>query len=563
MKRTSLLFLVISALAGCDAGDTTQGKITAPPPAAGEVAELISGCTSCHGADGVQSEPEVPFIAGLSEQYLAAAMHSYVVGDRQYEPMRLAIVELEPEQRQDLARYYAKLQTPWQGGVSAQVAAPHRVDPQLARAGKALARPCMGCHGDDGNSVKAGVPSLAGLEPAYFMPALKAYLTGERHGAQIMKNFKHSLRDSDIRKLAAYFAEQKRRRSALPSEVKAQPKRAKMNQCIGCHGEGGNSTHPEMPTLAGQNADYLLKAMTHYRDSERKNPLMIAAMRGFKDSEIRNLAVYFASREPRAPGGVTAQGGFDPMADGTQLAASCNGCHGPQGNSEIAGIPRLAGLQDEYLRTALRAYRDGTRQHANMTMLTRHLSDTDIEKIALYYASQAVSEKQRRGKGNAEAGQAVVEGCTSCHGAEGNSEQAAVPSLAGQDAAYLEAALLAYQGEGRPHEDMRGVVAELDNKALRNVAAYFARQSAKPAPAPRMMEAPEVLAEKCTRCHGKDGREPVAPDKPRIAGQRQDYLLKALQAYHRGERIHSTMQAMSGVLSLVEMEAIAAYYAAK
>ena len=419
----------------------------------------------------------------------------------------------------------------------------------------------------DGNSVKAGVPSLAGLQPAYFVPALKYYLSGVRRGAAIMKNFKLALDDKDIRNLAAYYSVQQRVKSPLEDRLlKTTPSAELVPRCEGCHGVNGNSTHPAMPSLAGQNASYLIKAMQTYRNGERPNDVMVAVAKGLSDKAIAQNATYFATQTPlKIQSGKLKAGAqiFKPLEDGAQLAASCNACHGKGGNNPSPGAARLAGLSSTYLQMAILAYRDSGRKHAEMQMLTEYLSDTDIEKISLYYASQnPVVANTTLKNANAKEGLRISGPCANCHHKTGNSVKPKVPSIAGQSADYLAAALMAYkEGGSRDNGDMVNAVKELDDSALRNLALYYSELNPV-ATEPRNLEKPEELAKKCNRCHGDDGSSPD-PEKPRIAGQRHSYIVSSLLAYKNGDRVNSMMQAMTKELWLVEIEAIATYYASK
>ncbi len=565
LSSSSILSLLgtaalLASLSACDSGTPPVPKNPVPERPASEKITLVSGCNSCHGEDGVGNNPDVPFIAGQHADYLERALREYLIGDRKHELMRAAVFDLDVAQRHQLARHYAGLNSPWKKTAPQPTSGKNAEQTRDIRAGKALSRPCAGCHGKDGNSIKEGVPSLAGLQAEYFIPALKSYLQGTRQGAAIMKNFKLSLSERDIRQLAAYFAVQKRQRSPLGKRLKASEASDKLaHRCLGCHGKDGNSTHPAIPSLAGQNAAYLIKAMQAYRDNKRQNKLMTDMAHGLSDKAIRRNAIYFATRTPMnlamQPSSRTDKATFDPLGDGAQLAASCNGCHGDKGNSTTRDVPRLAGLAQAYLQHAIGAYREGRRQHAMMQMLTRYLSDTDIEKLALYYASQTPATKT----GKAPVETKLTESCAGCHGEDGNSATPTTPSLAGQQADYIIAALQAYKKGARENEDMQGAAAELDRKAMRILADHYSRLEPKQA-AVRMFETPQSLAQKCDRCHGKNGGEPD-PDKPRIAGQRRAYLVKALQAFKNKERLNPTMYKMVGHLSRVEIEAIASHYA--
>lgn len=73
--------------------------------------------------------------------------------------------------------------------------------------------------------------------------------------------------------------------------------RAKSTVCAGCHGADGNSPSPAFPKLAGQNDDYLEKALRDYRSKVRVNALMNGQAANLSDQDIADLAAYFASQK--------------------------------------------------------------------------------------------------------------------------------------------------------------------------------------------------------------------------------------------------------------------------
>ena len=75
-------------------------------------------------------------------------------------------------------------------------------------------------------------------------------------------------------------------------------------------------------------------------------------------------------------------------AQGENKSAICHACHGADGKSTQPIYPNLGGQQQNYLTKALQDFRDGTRQDPVMDGFTANLSDTDIENIASWYASQ-------------------------------------------------------------------------------------------------------------------------------------------------------------------------------
>jgi cytochrome c553 len=106
---------------------------------------------------------------------------------------------------------------------------------------------------------------------------------------------------------------------------------------------------------------------------------------------------------------------------------------------------------------------------------------------------------------------------------------------------------------------MKGMTASLDNNAMKNLAAYYAAQEPK-APNVRKPLTTEEWTQRCDRCHGVNGNS-TDPRLPMLAGQRADYLLKALQGYRARTRKSSEMAAMSDGLSEDDLDNLAAHYA--
>ena len=67
--------------------------------------------------------------------------------------------------------------------------------------------------------------------------------------------------------------------------------------CAACHGADGNSTDPNFPLLAGQHADYLVKALEDYKSGARKNAIMAGFAAGLSRKDREDLAAYFASQK--------------------------------------------------------------------------------------------------------------------------------------------------------------------------------------------------------------------------------------------------------------------------
>jgi hypothetical protein len=65
----------------------------------------------------------------------------------------------------------------------------------------------------------------------------------------------------------------------------------------------------------------------------------------------------------------------------------------------------------------------------------------------------------------------------------------------------------------------------------------------------------------CAACHGADGNSPIDPSYPRLAGQHEDYLRRALLDYYSDARKHAIMGAQAKALSKQEIADLATYYA--
>jgi cytochrome c553 len=84
--------------------------------------------------------------------------------------------------------------------------------------------------------------------------------------------------------------------AALAADVAAG--RTKAVQCQACHGLDGISKLPEAPNLAGQNEDYLVKALNDFKTGARKNEMMSTVVKPLSDADIANLAAYYHSLHP-------------------------------------------------------------------------------------------------------------------------------------------------------------------------------------------------------------------------------------------------------------------------
>ena len=158
--------------------------------------------------------------------------------------------------------------------------------------------------------------------------------------------------------------------------------------------------------------------------------------------------------------------------------------------------------------------------------------------------------------------------CAPCHGENGISRMENVPSLAGQPDRFIQWQLVFFRSGTRKNEQMQGIVEQLDNNDIRDLGAYFASLTPPKATMPddnadlSTKGAQAAVGRRCANCHTDSfaGKDAVA----RIAGQREEYLLKALHDYKSGARSGGGMAAMADVaypLSEEEITALAHYLA--
>ena len=93
-------------------------------------------------------------------------------------------------------------------------------------------------------------------------------------------------------------------------------------------------------------------------------------------------------------GSLAASGAVLADAEAGKATASgvCASCHGPKGISAADTFPNLAGQKKAYLVSALKAYRDKTRNNPVMSGMAASLTDQQIDDLAAYYASLKASE---------------------------------------------------------------------------------------------------------------------------------------------------------------------------
>ena len=329
--------------------------------------------------------------------------------------------------------------------------------------------------------------------------------------------------------------------------------------CAGCHDLSGRGAAPGIPHLAAQVETYLIDSLRAYREGKRFHAALQDMTAHMSAAELRDVVAYYASLAPvEDTTDVQArETTLSPYEQGKVAAAACDACHGPNGNSEIPGIPSLAGQQPLYFVAAVRAYLTGSRNLSTMEPTLRGLSNIDMENMAAYYASQAPAKRDAPAVGDAKAGEPLSAQCGGCHGAHGVSHDASTPSLAGQDAQYLISATKAYRDHTRHHDVM---LADSSDEEIANIAAFYAVQESRAAENGRTTA--QELIDKCDRCHGGD-IDNAAIMIPKISGQDREYLARAMRAYRDDRRESSMMHKMTLPYSDTIIETVSSIYSGR
>ena len=176
-------------------------------------------------------------------------------------------------------------------------------------------------------------------------------------------------------------------------------------------------------------------------------------------------------------------------------------------------------------------------------------------------------------QGNPEAGKSIAtQVCSTCHGGDGNSIQAAFPRLAGQKENYLYNQLLNFATGARQNELMAGIVSGLSDRNKQDVAAYFSRQARNPDPVlPNvrisqigqrlfMQGDPARQIPACANCHVEGAPMARRANPPLLNGLQAEYIETQLYALKNGTRTQAMMMPMiASRLTDGDIKAVAVY----
>jgi len=181
--------------------------------------------------------------------------------------------------------------------------------------------------------------------------------------------------------------------------------------CDGCHGPGGHSAGPLLPSLAGQEPAYFVATMKRFRTGELPSTVMGPLAKGLSDADLQSMASYYARQTP-----VPQNAELDAVrvklgstvffkhckqchVDGSiwrlyhqyrAYEANCNkSCHvGYGADRDGVAVPNIGGQWVEYLRQELQAFKAGARPMSERKAeAIKALSADELAAAAAFYAN--------------------------------------------------------------------------------------------------------------------------------------------------------------------------------
>ncbi len=170
----------------------------------------------------------------------------------------------------------------------------------------------------------------------------------------------------------------------------------KLQLCAACHGDDGNSTNPQIPSIAGQPKLFTETQLVLFREELRKSEQMLPVVKGMKDAEIVKLAEHFSKLPAKGMESGPADKALTQRGSQKAIELRCGICH----LSDFRGqnqIPRLAGQRETYLAGEMRAYRDGKRSGGDTIMAAAlyGVSDADISALAHFLSRSSAPARAR------------------------------------------------------------------------------------------------------------------------------------------------------------------------
>ena len=173
----------------------------------------------------------------------------------------------------------------------------------------------------------------------------------------------------------------------------------KAAMCIGCHGiPAYQASFPEIykvPMIAGQNAKYIVSALTAYKKGDRKHPTMRAIATSLTDQDMADLSAFYETENKAGDGTAAAPAqAAAPAIDALLKKGNCVACHGDNFSKPIdPAYPKLGGQHADYLYYALKAYQTDKnpqvgRNNPIMAGMSRLFTHSELKELSNYLSTQ-------------------------------------------------------------------------------------------------------------------------------------------------------------------------------
>ncbi|MBS0431080.1 MAG: cytochrome c4 [Proteobacteria bacterium] len=163
-------------------------------------------------------------------------------------------------------------------------------------------------------------------------------------------------------------------------------------RCTMCHGPTGIS-YADSPNLAGQYASVTYKQLRDYQSGARSNGIMTPMARSLSDTDLRQLAAYYASLPRPAIVMAGAAPAIVKWGDPMRNIAPCGSCHGDIAHT--AASPWLRGEPRAYIVAQLREFASGRRRNdinEQMRAMAHGMTAAEMMAAADYYSGQAATQ---------------------------------------------------------------------------------------------------------------------------------------------------------------------------
>ena len=484
-------------------------------------------CISCHGANGEGNEAlNSPKIAGLPDWYVERQLNNFKSGIRgvyakdvygqQMRPMAMTLAN--DEAVRNVTAYIASL-----NGIPIvqPVAETSTTAVTIVKTpvSEPLYSPCASCHGSEGEgNQKLGAPRLAGQNDWYVERQLRNWRDGIRgthaedvYGMQMRPMAMTLLNDEALNKVVKFIGTLNG--APLKSTINGNTESGKTGYmtCIACHGaEGEGNKALNAPKIAGLPDWYIARQLHSFkkgiRGSHQKDiygmQMRPMAMNLANDEAIDNVASYIstfsagvstASTESveAAPASILAVNVSGSAEKGKSLYSVCASCHGSDGaGNKALNAPKISGQKEWYTARQLSNFKSGIRgSHESdiygqqMRPMSMTLANNQaISDVSAYVSTLKGPASGSTIDGDLSAGKAAYAVCASCHGANGEGNDALnSPALNGQQDWYIVRQLYNFKNgiRGKHENDVYGqqmipmAMTLVDDAAINNVAAYI------------------------------------------------------------------------------------------